>query len=621
MILRIIQILLSICAIASPVWLSLLVKSFAVNVPFGDEWSTPGNIFSEIYYQSRYISFSDLIAQHNEARPLFPKIVFIATAYTTHWDTRYEMAIIFSMACLISINLFYVARKTIEKKGVLLWILMALTNLLIFSPAQYENWLWGFQIVIIVPILCLTTGIRVCYSNIKVFWKVLFCACLSSISTYSFANGLLCWALLPFAFVLSGQWSLLKNRIGLIIFWCVASTSNLALYFWNYVKPGHHPSLAESLFHPLKAFNYFVVFLGSSLSGGDLTIASIVGFFTMFLFGGVLVFLASRWHDAKLRYRFGAWLTVSTYAFISATVTTFGRIGFGIEQALASRYTIFSVCAIVGLIGLMIIVVDEIPENEIQISVKPLPDAVDTTNEIIGTLKRNKSFVLPSFSYKFSVKRLTRYLSVFLILVLSSLHVAAQGKYTNAMDMMHRDRLYAKVCVTYADFVEDRCITQSLSNLPDTVRKNLKAARELGILKQENFSQSAKLVNAQNNSLAPYDHGWIDNVQPVGKGDFLASGWATLKNPGRTASAVLLSYEDNNGDDKVFTVAPVKFDRPDVDKVKQNSAYTRSGWAIQFSRSTLPNRKVKIKAWAYDVKTKSSYPLSGSHTLIVDALR
>ena len=143
----------------------------------------------------------------------------------------------------------------------------------------------------------------------------------------------------------------------------------------------------------------------------------------------------------------------------------------------------------------------------------------------------------------------------------------------------------------------------------------MKATRALGILKQEDFAQNAPIINAQKTASSSYNYGWIDAVKPMSGDDLVASGWATLENPGRAADTVLLSYQDDKGEPRIFTVAPVKFDRPDVSNVKQNSAYTRSGWAVQFSRKSLPSRKVEIKAWAYDIKTKPSYPLNGVHTL------
>ena len=588
------RVLLLICAIASPIFLAFLIARFAVNVPYWDEWFTPASIFSKIY-DSEQISFSDLIEQHNESRLFFPKLIFLVSAYLTHWDTRYEMAIIFLMACLIAINIFYMVTKTINvgkaREGVQSLLLVALSNILIFSPAQYESWLWGIQIVVFIPILCLTTGISVWYSNLRIAWKVIFVVALSTVSTFSYANGLLCWFLLPLTAVILGQWDILKGRVKLIVFWGIACVSNLTLYFWNYIKPTHHPSLFKSLFHPLKALNYFFAFLGSSLGGNSLIVSSMIGFVIVLLAGISGIMFSIRWGNKSLRYRAAGWSTLLVYSLASAIVTTSGRMGFGVEQALSSRYTTFSVYGIVGLLGLITIVGSEIQA------------------------KQNRTVILSYWPYKFSLEHIIRYSFLLLPTALVVMHVSVQSTYINAMDLMHRDRLYSKACLAYVDFVEDTCINQSLASPPDILKRNLKATRALGILKQENFAQNAQITEARSTTPNFYDYGWIDSLTPTSGDNFVASGWAILEN-GRSADAVLLSYQDDKGEPKVFTVAPVKFDRPDVSKVKKSSAYNRSGWVVQFSRKSLPNRKVEIKAWAYDVKTKSSYLLSGSDTLM-----
>ena len=589
------QFFLLVISLSFPLWIGLLISMFSVNVPYWDEWVTPGNLIEKIYSNPGNISFSDFIEQHNESRLVFPKLFYLVSAYFTHWDVRSGMLLSLLMAFLVSLNLFFISSKTIAvrhgKKEVQALLLATVFNMLVFSPAQYENWLWGIQIVYFIPILCLTTGISAWYSNIKISWKVIITIMLSTVSTFSYANGLLCLLLLPLTAIYLGQWHVLKERVALVVFWALACASNLILYFWNYVKPPGHPSLFEGLLHPLKALNFLFAFLGSPLAGGNLVISSIVGALMMVLTVTSGIFLSKRWGSESLRYRSAGWFTLLVYALASGIVATAGRVGFGVEQAMSSRYTTFSVYGIVGLLGLITIV-----GNEVQI-------------------EEDRVVFLPYWKYKFYLKRITRYLTLLLTILLIVINASLQSHYINAMDLMHRDRLYAKACLTYVDFVEDECITKSLLSMPDIFKRNLKATRALGVLRKEDFAQESKPPSAQNNTSESYNYGWIDGIKPVSGKDFVASGWAILENSGRTADAVLLSYQDSKGESKIFTVAPVRFDRPDVSKAKRNSIYTRSGWTTNFSRNSLPNREVKINAWAYDIKTKNIYPLSGSHSL------
>jgi hypothetical protein len=610
------QIVLTLCAIASPALLGWLIVHFAVNVPYWDQWHTPGSLF-KIIYENKQIAFTDLIAQHNESRKFFPRLIFLANAYFTHWDTRYEILLIFLMACLISINVLQVARKTInDLKRFRILLFLAVSNLLIFSPAQYENWWWGIQIVVFIPALCLMTGILTCYSNLKIQWKVLLGALLATISTFSYANGLLCWFLLPWAAILSGHGKALKGRVELLVFWAVACISNLALYFWNYHKPQHHPSFLDGLAHPVKALTYFLAFLGSPLSGGSVVVATMVGFFVIALYGIILGLLLSGWRNENLRYRVAGWLTLASYVLVSAIITTLGRVGFGIEQALASRYTTFSVYGIVALVALTMIVFDPITLNGLQSPAQTITPLANSANSPVRIMEEKKTIVLPAWLSALSLARLMRYVPLGLVTILVVLHVMVQGFYLNAMESTYRDRLYAKTCLTYADFVEDTCISQSLFPIaadPNYFRGTLTALRGLKLIENRS-AQTAKLTPAPS-SVAPGSYGWLDEIHLISENEFSASGWATLGKPERSADAVLLSYQDDEGSFKVFTVAPVKYARPDVAKVKRNDACHRSGWNIKFSRNSLPTRKVEIRGWAYDTKTEQIFPLAGAKIL------
>lgn len=589
------KFLLLFILLSFPLWTGFLISVFSVNVPYWDDWITPGFLLEKINSNPGNLSFSDFIAQHNESRLIFPKFIFLAIAYFTNWDVRFGMFLSLFAAFLVSVNLYLMVNKTIEtmqkQEKIQSLLLVGVCNMLAFSPAQYDNWLWSIQIVYFIPILCLTTGINTLYSKIKLAWKVIIVVMLSTVSTFSYSSGLICWLLLPLTAVLLGQCHVLRKHVELVVFWAVACASNLILYFWNYSKPLDTPSLVEGLFYPLKTLNYFFAFLGSPLAGGNLVIASVVGFFAVLITGVSSTFFIMRWGNKSLRYRAAGWATLLTYSLISAIITTFGRIGFGVEQAMSPRYTTFSVYGIIGLLGLI-----TIASNEIQ---------AEADRIAIPRYLRDNYFV----------KKVIRYSPLFLAISLIITQVLLQNYYINAMDVMRRERLYSKACLTYVDFVEDNCITQSLLNLPNVLRKNLKATRELGILRREDFAQSSQLQSIQKTASVSYNYGWIDGIKAMSGDDFVASGWAILENSGRTADAVLLSYQDNEGKPKIFTVAPVKFDRPDVSKVKQNSSYARSGWAVVFSGSSLPPGKVTVTAWAYDVKTKTSYPLNGSYSL------
>ena len=88
-------------AIAGLVCLGLLpsalilyhVRSTWIQIPFWDEWATPGREF-ESWCRGSF-GLSDLLWQHNESRKFFPRLLYFALAMTGGWDVRKEITVFF----------------------------------------------------------------------------------------------------------------------------------------------------------------------------------------------------------------------------------------------------------------------------------------------------------------------------------------------------------------------------------------------------------------------------------------------------------------------------------------------------------------------------------------------
>jgi hypothetical protein len=575
-------------------FLGYLVIRFGVNVPYWDQWDTPGLMFEKI--DQGQLSFSDFIAQHNESRKLFPRLFFLGLAYLTHWDTRYEYLVIFMMACLISFNIYRLIQRTVDSTAPKTLYLWGLANLLIFSPCQFENWTWGIQMVVFTPILCLTSGILTLYSKLNISRKVVVGILLSTISTFSYANGLLCWFLLPVSALFSGHWKVLRRKPWLILLWILTGLLNIFIYFRDYVKPPAHPSLLEGLKYPIKAVNYFCAFLGTPLSGGRLEIAVPVGAVILVVFLTTILLLGQRWRDRALRYRVGGWLTLSLYVLISAVVTTLGRVGFGVEQALSSRYTTFSLYLIVALIGLTAITADIMAQRS------------------FCSAESKDQRLAPDAFYPTRRNVFIQNTTVALAAACIVLHLVGQVYDLKRMENQYRDRLYARACLSYAEFVQNDCITRSLYPVADKFRIHLKAAKAIGVL-PNSLTGNGKIEPGVVLPVGNNQHGWFENLRQVDDKNFEAAGWATLSDPIQSADAVLLTYQNKQNQPRVFTVAPVKQMRTDVAESKQNDAYLNSGWSAVFIRKQLPRRELELRAWAYDTRTGQSFPLEGSYII------
>lgn len=133
--------LLCLVVIVPAFVLAILVLNYSVNVPVWDQWWVTQTIIKAMTGE---ITFSDLLAQHNESRKFFPRLIDIALAYLTKYDVRAEMLVSVFMTCITSLNLTWLSYLTVSRRLTVVCVSF-LTNLLLFSPIQYEAWLNGLS--------------------------------------------------------------------------------------------------------------------------------------------------------------------------------------------------------------------------------------------------------------------------------------------------------------------------------------------------------------------------------------------------------------------------------------------------------------------------------------------
>ncbi len=73
------------------------------------------------------------------------------------------------------------------------WILFS-SSILLFSPLNRENFLWGFQIGFLLPLACVTACIWVA-TYVRHPFNFVFAIMLCTICTFSIASGLTSWLL------------------------------------------------------------------------------------------------------------------------------------------------------------------------------------------------------------------------------------------------------------------------------------------------------------------------------------------------------------------------------------------------------------------------------------------
>ena len=236
-----------------------------VDLPFADGWDTPGGLL-EAGLDGR-LGLADLFEQHNESRPLFPRLFFYAFAHLFGWHPKAFMllswVVTLVVACLVSRWLVALGRGPVP-----LWGAFVVSSLL-FSLAQYANFLWGIQLVVFIPSLCLVLALesarRVVSCGVLLASTIALCL----LATFSYANGMLLWLVAaPFsALVSEWQRGSVKSARAWGGVYALCGVVALACYFFDYRRPPTHASMMAGLEAPLAALVFFARWVGAPFSG------------------------------------------------------------------------------------------------------------------------------------------------------------------------------------------------------------------------------------------------------------------------------------------------------------------------------------------------------------------
>ena len=326
-------------AVVPFVYLVWVVARYGVAVPFWDQWDLVP-LLDKMYGGN--LAFSEVWAQHNEHRPMVPQVIMLGLARLTGWNIRYELGVNVALA----LGMFAVLAGQIRATGRTLavaglrWAIPA-ASLIVFSISQYQNWLWGWQIQMLLNMLAVVGGIVLLAQPAFAWRRFAAAALLGIVATYSFANGVLFWPIgLGILLVVTRRRSEKKAAIAA---WLLVSLLTLGSYFWHYQKPAEHPPVSLIFKMPLAYAGYVLKYLGSicaqyatgaATGDGDLALAF-----------GLLGTAALGWAATRLVWRNRArfrvllpYFALSAYSIGTALMTGVGRVGFGTDQALANRY-------------------------------------------------------------------------------------------------------------------------------------------------------------------------------------------------------------------------------------------------------------------------------------------
>lgn len=306
----------------SPYWDQIMIGDFLVR--------NHGRIFPDL---------GDLFAQHNESRKFFPRIVFFYLARLSGWNVKWEMASSLVVACAVVAVTWFLLRRQLDRVTAI--GATAAAAMLILSPVQWWNWMFGIQLVVFIPPLMLGVALLSLRRG-----AVVPAAAAAVIATFSFANGILLWIALIPSLVFGASH---RKRAALI--WSAAGATTGLLYFWTYQKPRGHPPLILPFEAPLQFTGYSLAFLGHPLAWNrSLIVSMAVGAVLVLAFIACVTLAARARNSAAL-----PWIAFGLYAALSAAAAAAGRLRLGLAQSLEPRYATFSVYFAVAVLLLLFV--------------------------------------------------------------------------------------------------------------------------------------------------------------------------------------------------------------------------------------------------------------------------
>jgi hypothetical protein len=409
--------------------------------------------------------------------------------------------------------------------------------------------------------------------------KFAICASAATASSFTLPHGLLLWGLTFPVFLLAQRVAHWRRWLGA---WVAAAAICASIYFHGYARPPYHPEFAPAAPF-LDYLRFFLAFLGGEFAFATrehrLALATAAGAVLLVLFLTALGYAFVRRSDSQFLRRVLPWFVLGGYSIGSGCLATLGRIGFGINFALESRYVTFSLYLTVALIVLIAIIGKELRKSR------------------------------PSLGFA------TAFAAFCLILggAFLTLGAFASAKGVQMMAKTWAQTRLLRGGVLFSQVLDTSGAMRQTSHLPpEFVRANAADLDDLKLLRPA-LVRSVEISSLRTSEVtdARKAAGKCEAILAVDAERLRASGFATLPAKGRPADAVVLAYETSDRGWIAFAFSDEVARRPDVARALRNRNQIWSGWAATFLRKAVP-AGARISAWGLDAEVPKLYRLEQS---------
>lgn len=294
-----------------------VVLSFSSNYPFWDDYGSILdylNYFSESSIKDKILS---LFWQHNEHRLFFNRIIEIIQYYVFGNVNFYYLILIGNIGWFLSI---YLLVKYVRDSGYA-WVCTIPIIVIMTSFAHHECMTWAmcsiqqyYQLLFALVVIYLLV-------KQKIFGTLLGLG----LSIYTGGGGLV---LVPVIFF----YTVLNRDLRKFFIYNISSIFVLGLYFISYNRPSHHPFFVPSLKMCIELCEFVLLFIGGVLRNHDLALSLGIISIPLFFFKIKTLYLKSP---------FVFWSII--FAVGIAFTTALSRVSSGVDLALCSRYSIYSI--------------------------------------------------------------------------------------------------------------------------------------------------------------------------------------------------------------------------------------------------------------------------------------
>ena len=467
-----------------------------------------------------------LTLKSNEHTITLPALVYLANIRVTHGDNRGLSVFALALLLTILVLLYRMARETPGFAPERRWLPALLLSAAVFAPVPAHSVVMGFSGAIWFLSNAFSVGAlyllahRSTEGAISGLWPV---ALLGALGALSYSTNLSLWPALLVAALLLGRSR--RDLLPLLL----ASLGAGLFFFLRYRPLPYHPQ--PNLGHPATALGHAAVYLGSFLAG-EVVPALLLGGGGMLL--SILLWITLVRRSPESAHRAAPWIGIQVYALGNALGTGIGRSGFGLAQALNSRYGSLAALFWIGGVILFLMCVAPPGGRRPRPAWRRLAVAAVVSGVLVASWIRGLAV-------------LEKYL----------LHARGQPLAAEAL------RLGAR----------DLGALEFLSPVPGEVWLTAPFLRTLGHVPfhREPTSWTGLPVLPGPPGDLPRIKGWVDSVGPLEGTAFRVSGWAwSPEDP-----AVRVLAVDGNGTPLAWMVAGLR--RPDV-AATVDPAAAWSGW-------------------------------------------